>query len=68
MSLGRVGWVGGRGGLDGVEVMECTVDLVAPVIVVTLIWVGVSPGGGLTGVMMGLAILVLGFDSGSGGW
>ena len=30
------------------------------VVVVTLIWVGVSPGGGLTGVMMGLAILCWG--------
>ena len=34
VSFGIVGWVGGRGGLDGLVSAWVSVDLVAPVVVV----------------------------------
>ena len=63
--FGRVGWVGGRGGLDGLvgewvtRRSRCTCDVV-------VVWVVLAFDCGLTGVM-GLAILCWGLVE-SGGW
>ena len=63
--FGRVGWLVGlwQGRTRRGRGEWGTRRSPGPVVVVTLIWVGVSPGGGLTGVMMGLANSRVGFET-----